>query len=415
LPFFFEPCASARRSRFPDTGGLARCDWFNNIFMNKAIELVTSNCNFGKPVQKYHCLIALLLSVGAAHAADIVIGQSTPLTGSNADIGKDIRDGAQAYFAKVNASGGVTGRMIKLVSLDDRNDPKLAAENAKQLIDQNALALFGYASSTLSLPSMAAVKEHRIPFIAPFTGADAIRKQNDYVFTIRATYTDELDKILSYWTNLGVNKSVVIHYEDEIGKQNFQTVARYLERFGKQPKSIAIKRNTDVAETTIKSIIEADPQFIVLTTLYGPGTQIIKALKAAGKFYPISSLSFVGASQLAKAAGKDAEGVSVALVVPSPKNGAVPVVRECREAWNKTGNAATMSPTSLEACIAAKVLVEGIRNAGKEPSRDSLKKGLEDLGRYDAGGLEIVFSPTSHHGGSFVDLAVITSNGDLRN
>jgi branched-chain amino acid transport system substrate-binding protein len=366
-------------------------------------------------MQKYHCLIALLLFAGAAHASDIIIGQSTPLTGSNADIGKDIRDGAQAYFSKVNASGGVAGHMIKLVSLDDRNDPKVAAENAKQLIGQNALALFGYGSSTLSMPSMAIVKENRVPFIAPFTGADAIRKQNDYVFTIRATYTDELGTILSYWTNLGANKSVVVHYDDEIGKQNFQTVASYLERFGQKPKSIAIKRNTDVDAATVKSIIEADPQFIVLTTLYGPGTQIIKALKAAKKLYPISSLSFVGASQLAKAAGQDAEGVSVALVVPSPKNGAIQVVRECRDAWTKAGNAGTLSPTSLEACIAAKVLVEGIRRAGKEPTRDSLKKGLEDLGHYDAGGFEVVFSPTSHYSGHFVDLAVITANGDLRN
>src|ERR1700674_568941 len=364
---------------------------------------------------KYHCLIALLLMAGAANASDIVIGQSTPLSGSNADIGKDIRDGAQAYFDKVNASGGVSGHMIKFVSLDDRNDPKIAAENAKQLISQNALALFGYASSTLSMPSMAAVKENRIPFVAPFTGADAIRKQNDYVFTIRATYTDELGKILAYWTNLGVNRSVVVHYEDEIGKQNFQTVANYMERYGKQPKSIAIKRNADVSAATIKSIIEADPQFIVLTTLYGPGTQIVKALNAAGKLYPISSLSFVGASQLAKAAGKDAEGVSVALVVPLTKKGGIPVVRECRDAWSKAGNAGTMSPTGLEACIAAKVLVEGIRKAGNEPTRDSLKKGLEDLGHYDAGGFEITFGPTSHHGGHFVDLAVITSNGELRN
>jgi ABC-type branched-subunit amino acid transport system substrate-binding protein len=366
-------------------------------------------------MQKIRFLIGLLLLAGTVHAADIVVGQSTPLSGSNADIGKDIRDGALAYFSKVNAAGGVGGRTIKLVTLDDRNDPKVAAENAKELIGQNVLALFGYASSTLSLPSMQLVKDNRVPFFAPFTGAGVIRKQNDYVFTIRVTYTEELEKILSYWTNLGVNRAVVVHYDDEVGKQNYQTVASYLERFGKKPTSIPIKRNADVGDATIQAIVAADPQVIVLTTLYGPGTQIVKALKAAGKAYPISSLSFVGASQLAKAAGPDAEGVSVALVVPLATQGAIPVVRECREAWAKGGYKGTMSPTSLEACVAAKVLVEGIRRAGKDPTRESLKKGLEDLGHYDAGGLELTFSPTSHHAGRYVDLAVISSGGELRN
>lgn len=362
------------------------------------------------------CLVLAFLLAGTVAAKEIVIGQSTPLSGSNAEIGKDIRNGAIAYFNKVNAAGGVNGNTIKFVSLDDKNDPKQAAENARQLVnEQNALALFGYASSTLSIPSMAIVSEKHVPFFAPFTGADAIRKQNDYVFTIRATYADELDKILAYWTSLGVTRIVVVHFDDEIGKQNFETVARYLQRFDKKPTAVSIKRNVDVPDAAIESIIKAAPQVIVVTTLYGPTTQIIKKLKAADKSFPMSSLSFVGAAQLAKAAGKDARGVSVAQVVPLPKSGSVAVVRECRDAWQKADMKEALTPTSLESCIAAKVLVEGIRKAGKDPTRDGLKKALEELGRYDAGGLEIAFSPSSHHGGKFVDLVVITANGDLKN
>ena len=326
-------------------------------------------------------VIALLLA-GSATAREIVIGQSTPLTGSNSELGKDIRDGALAYFHKVNAAGGVNGNTLKLLTLDDKNDPKVAAENARQLVvEQSALALFGYASSTLSLPSMPLVREKGVPFFAPFTGADAIRQQNDYVFTVRATYADEIEKILSYWTTFGVTKALVIHYDDAVGKQNYQTVASYLQRFDKQPISLSIKRNAEVPDAAIKTIIAADPQVVLVTTLYSPAADIIKRLKRAGKNYPISSLSFVGATQLAKAAGMTQ----------------------------------AMTPTSLESCFAAKVLVEGIRKAGKEPSRESLKKGLEDLGRYDAGGLDVTFSPSSHYGGRFVDLAVITANGDLRN
>ncbi|MBI3715194.1 MAG: ABC transporter substrate-binding protein, partial [Betaproteobacteria bacterium] len=139
----------------------------------------------------------LLLALFALSArAEIVIGQSAPLTGGNAELGNDIRNGALAYFKKVNDAGGVRGQKIKLVTLDDKNDTKLSAENTKKLLEgEEAVALFGYASATLSIPAMPAVAAAKVPFFAPFTGADAIRKQNEYVFTVRATYADEIDKI----------------------------------------------------------------------------------------------------------------------------------------------------------------------------------------------------------------------------
>ncbi|HET9469746.1 MAG TPA: ABC transporter substrate-binding protein, partial [Usitatibacter sp.] len=113
-------------------------------------------------------LLALLALPAAAADNRIVIGQSAPLTGSNAGIGKDIRDGALAYFRKVNEAGGVHGRPIELVSLDDRNDRKTAGANAARLVNQeNVVALFGFASTTLSLDAMPVVKEKRVPFFAP--------------------------------------------------------------------------------------------------------------------------------------------------------------------------------------------------------------------------------------------------------
>src|SRR3954463_13458520 len=84
-------------------------------------------------------------------ASTIIIGQSAPLSGSNQELGQDIRNGALAYFKKINEAGGIQGRKIELVTLDDGNDVKRAGENARQLIEgQGVFALFGYASATLS-------------------------------------------------------------------------------------------------------------------------------------------------------------------------------------------------------------------------------------------------------------------------
>ena len=145
-----------------------------------------------------------------------MIGQSAPLSGSNAAFGTDIRDGALAYFKSVNAKGGVDGRQIELVSLDDKNDRKLAGANAQKLLQENKVsALFGFASATLSLDAMPLAEKADVLFFAPFSGANPVRKASPVVFTLRASYPEELEKILAFWTGAGLKQVVVIHYDDE--------------------------------------------------------------------------------------------------------------------------------------------------------------------------------------------------------
>lgn len=359
---------------------------------------------------------SLLLAAAPVLAQDIVVGQSAPLTGGNAELGNDIRNGALAYFRKVNEAGGLPQGKLKLVTLDDRNDTKLSAENTHKLLGEHqAVALFGYASSTLSIPAMPAVMEHKVPFFAPFTGADTIRKQNEYVYTVRATYADEIGKIINFWGNLGNTRVSVLHYDDAVGKQNFETVAQVLKKFDRTPVSVAIKRNADLTDQNVKDAIASDPQVMVITTLYAPAAQMIKRLKATHRGTMVTSLSFAGASQLAKALGPDATGVSVALTVPAPRSRSIPVVAECDEAWTAAGQKEPMSVTALESCIAAKVLVEGMRRAGKDLTRASLHRALSALGRYDAGGYVVDFKPGFRHGGSFVAMALLRPNGEVRN
>lgn len=357
---------------------------------------------------------ALCLPLAAVAADKILIGQSAPLTGSNAEIGKDIRDGAAAYFRKVNAAGGVNGRQLELVSLDDRNDRKTAGANAVKLVSEaNVLALFGFASATLSMDAMPIVRERRVPFFAPFTGADAIHRQGPYVFVMRASYADELVKILDHWNQLGAERVTVIHYDDEIGNQNYATVERIMKAANKKAVSVKLKRNAAVEPAQIQAIVKSDPQVIVATTLYGATAQVLKGLREANRPYNMTSLSFVGPSQLAKAAGPDAAGVSVAGVVPPPNKAVVPVIKECGNVMKEAG-IPELNYTNLEACIAAKVLVEGLRRAGPNPTREGLYKALTGLSQYDAGGYVVKFGPESRHGSNFVELAVIGKNGQFR-
>lgn len=359
--------------------------------------------------------LAFALPFSTLAAEKVLIGQSAPLTGSNAEIGKDIRDGALAYFKKVNEAGGVNGRTIELVSVDDKNDRKTAGANAVKLVnEQNVVALFGFASATLSMDAMPIVKEKRVPFFAPFTGADAIHRQNPHVFVMRASYADELVKILEHWgVGFAPDRVTVLHYDDEIGNQNFATVERLMKTANKTAVSVKIKRNAKVEPAQIQAIIKSDPQILVATTLYGATAEVIKALKAARSPFNITSLSFVGPSQLAKAAGADAAGVSVAGVVPPPGKTLLPIVKECGDVMKKAG-VAELNYTNLESCIAAKVLVEAIRRAGRTVNRETLSAALASVSNYDTGGYVVNFGPQGRHGSSFVELAVISKTGRFR-
>ncbi len=364
---------------------------------------------------RWGTVLAAWIWAGHVVAQDAwVVGQSAPLSGSNANFGTDIRDGALAYFNSVNARGGVGGRRIELVTLDDKNDRKQAAANAARLIDDNRVsALFGFASATLSLDAMPLAEKAGVLFFAPFSGANAVRKNTPVLFTLRASYTDEMDKMIEFWSGFGLKRVVVVHYDDEVGKQNFEAVSATLAKQDNKPQAFSIKRNTAVSADQVNELLGLKPDYIVSTVLSGPAADIAKQLKTKGLVVPMSSLSFVGAQQFIEAAGPAAAGVSIGQVVPNPSSG-LPVVRECAKALQEAGIKEAMNSAHLESCIAAKVLTEAMRRA-KKPDARGLLESLQTLGAYDAGGFKVSYSAASHHGSKYVELGMVTREGRLRN
>jgi ABC-type branched-subunit amino acid transport system substrate-binding protein len=347
------------------------------------------------------------LAQGAAGA--IVIGQSAPLSGSNKDLGTDIRNGAAAYFKRVNDAGGVNGRKIELVSLDDANDTKRSEANTKQLLEQNnPVALFGYGSATLSRPALPHVEAARITFFAPFTGADPMRKFNRYVYNHRASYADELEKIVEHYTTFGVKRIAVLHYDDAVGKENFNAVDRALKSRNLAPVAVAsvTRTQTDFAKE-LAAVGKATPDVVILTTLYKTSADFIKGMKKAGVGTQFVSTSFAGSTALANSLGTDGLGVAMAQVVPSYLKRSVPVVKEYQAAMEAAFGKKEFSYTSLESYIAAKVLVEGLRRAGPNPTRDKLLAALDTVSSYDVGGYLVSFSPNNHNGSSFVSLSIL--------
>ena len=343
-------------------------------------------------------------------AQRILIGQSTPLTGANAELGNDIRNGALAYFRKVNEAGGVHGRKIELLTIDDANQVPRAEANTQKLVEEEGVfALFGYASATLSRPALPFVEKHKVPFLAPFTGADPMRVHHKYVYNMRGSYAEELEKIVDHFAPLGVKRFSIVHYDDVVGKENFTAVDRALKKRGLAAVSVTAfkdRAKPDI-EGGVKEIAAGQPDVVILTTLSKATADFVRVAQKTGLGAQMASNSFPGASPLAKELGKQGEGVIVATVVPPPTKRSLPVVKEYQHCIELQTGKKEYSFTSLESYIGAKITVEALKRAGPKPTREGFMQALEALKDFDVGGYSISFAPDNHNGSSFVELTVI--------
>jgi branched-chain amino acid transport system substrate-binding protein len=343
-------------------------------------------------------------------SSTILIGQSVPLTGANAELGHDIRNGALAYFTKLNEAGGVHGRKIELITLDDGNNLQRSEANTIELVEKrNVFALFGYPSATLSRPAMPIVEKHRVPFLSPFTGADPMRVFNKHVYNMRGAYADEMEKIVDHFESLGLKRFSIVHYDDVVGKENLTAVERALKKRNLSVVSVAAWKDRAKPDIDggLKEIMKGQPDVVILTTLYKATADFFRAAQKVGFNAQMASNSFPGASPLARELGAQGAGLIVATVVPPPTKRSLAVVQEYQAAIEKQIGKKEFSFTSLESYIAAKVTVEAMRRAGPGLTRDSFQKALDGMKGYDAGGYFVNFSPTDHNGSSFAELTVL--------
>ena len=362
--------------------------------------------------------IAVLFMLAAASAASaqgvtadtILIGQSAVFSGPAQDLGNEMRAGAEAYFKSVNESGGINGRRIKLISLDDGYEPDRAKANTQKLINEDkVLALFGYVGTPTSNAALPLFTEGKVPFIGAFTGAQSLREPyNRYIFNVRASYFDETEQIVDHLVREGLTKIAVFYQNDAYGKAGLAGVERAMKKRNMQIAATAtVERNKiDVAEA-VKKIASSASTAVIMISAYTSCAAFIREMKKAEAYPQFWNVSFVGSKALARELGAEGRGVQISQVVPFPWSAGIPIVNEYQK---KMGNEANYSFTSLEGYIAASVLVRGLRKAGNNLTRESLVDAMSHLGTVDLGGFTVKYSPNSHNGSSFVDLTIISKN-----
>ena len=363
---------------------------------------------------------ALLAGFNSARAQPegrIILGQSAAFTGPAAQLGIQFYQGAKLYFDQANAQGGIGRQQIEIRMLDDGYEPARCAENTARLIADDVFALFGYIGTPTSLAALPLATRAKIPFIAPFTGAMALREPfNRYAFHLRASYNDETALIVKHLTNLGLKKVAVFHQNDAYGKAGLDGVTLALDRLNLQPVAQAtVERNSVDVALAVKTLVAAGPDAVVQIGAYKGCAAFIREARKAGYGGTFYNVSFVGTQALADELGKDGAGVVVSQVVPSPYNPARPIAREFAEAVKAIGSKEVQANfSSMEGYLAAKVFGEGLRRAGNKPTRESLMAALEGIGNQSFGGFAVSFGPTDHVASSFVELSMLTGDGRVR-
>lgn len=347
----------------------------------------------------------------------IVLGQSCPLTGPAAQLGLQMQAGAKLYFDALNAAGGINGLTVELKTLDDGYEPERCKANTEKFIAEEVLALFGYVGTPTSLAALPLVNQHKLPFFAPLTGAEALRDPaNRWAFHLRASYDDETALIVKQLTQLGLNKIGVFHQNDAYGKAGLDGVQQALLARKLAPHGVAtVERNSVNVAAAVKTLVTAAPEAIVLVSAYKSCAAFIREARKAGFGGVFYNLSFVGTQALSDELGKEALGVVVSQVMPYPFGAnATGVVAEYQAAVQRAGGDLKPNYTGIEGYLAAKVLSEGLRRMGGRPGRDALVGALESMGNYNAGGFAVKFAPGKHEASGFVELSMLTGDGKVR-
>lgn len=378
-------------------------------------------------IRTLRVLLALgfCLVCGATPAAEkpgalgdtIVIGQSGVYSGPLGAYAQDNIAVINAYFETVNARGGIHGRKLKLVALDDGFDPKRTLENAKTLLEkEKAFALINVIGTANNAAIYPLIAEQGIPLVGPYTGATVLRDPAKfrYLFFTRASYADEAEKMVEQLVSTGVRDIAIVYQDDPFGKAGLQAAADALARHKLKPVAAGAFNIAKLEETVTaaETVLKANPAAVIIASSGKGTTSFIKEVLKRGQRPAFFCLSVTNPKQLWADLGQDAHGVVVAQVAPSPWRATLPLVREYQQVLAKL-NSKDFTYGSLEGFIVAKVAVEALRRAGKDLTRAKYLAALEGMQHYDLGGYMIGFSPTNRSGSTFVDLSIIGRDGQF--
>ncbi len=335
---------------------------------------------------------------------EILIGSCSALEGPSHFLGTETVAGAKAYFSMINDAGGVVGRKLKLLTYDDSYDPAKTEACFNRLMEQKVFALGFFVGTPTAVKYIPMAESNKIPLVGLFTGAQTLYVPlRHWVVNVRASYFDETrEQIDGMWGTLGYKKIGVIYPEDAFGAAVLDGVKAALKAHGAEPIAVAsYQRQTAQVGGAIDTVKAANPDAVVVVGPSNTVAPILKQSHAKGWKPLFLTVSFVGTDELILEAGPDAEGTVITQVVPPYYLTEFKTVALYRRTLAKFFPTAQPNFVSLEGFVDAMVLVEGLKRAGKDLTREGLIRGIESIHEHDLGlgpQLKLDYSAKEHKG-----------------
>jgi ABC-type branched-subunit amino acid transport system substrate-binding protein len=363
-------------------------------------------------------LIASVLIGGNVSAEDgvgpseIVLGQSCALTGPAEALGTGMRAGLNAYFAKLNAEGGINGRAIKLISKDDGYEPERAIKNTKTLIEQDKVfLLIGEVGTPTSKAVVPISEDAKVPFFGPFTGAEFLRNPfNKWVVNVRGSYYQEMEKLADYLVDQrGLTKIACFYQNDGYGRAGLSGIKLALEKRSLELVGTGTyERNTVAVKSGLLNIRKAKPEAVVMVGAYRPCAEFIKLAKKVGMQDTVyCNISFVGTEALRNELGSVGDGCLISQVVKFPWDQSVPLVKEYNGAMKQYQPSAEIGFVSFEGYMVAKLFHMVARSVKGALTRENFITAVGSIGTFDLGGVTLNYGENDHQGMDEVFLTTI--------
>jgi branched-chain amino acid transport system substrate-binding protein len=359
---------------------------------------------------------AALGAPGLLHAQDaagkpMVIGQSAHLSGPLAPSFQGVLEGQKLAIDQFNARGGVGGRPVQLVTLDDAFDPARCVANVNRLIDEHDVALLTGLAST---PSVAAVlpvlAERKVPLVGVYAGSPTLRQpQHPYFFTSLASYFDEAEHMLTHLQTLQLPRVSLVLMQGPFGQLMQALMTGLAKQLGIQIVAThTLNADGSNGAEAAKAALTGDPQSVLLMA-FGPcNVPFMKALRTDSAL-PVYVPSIASSEALLHAMGPAARGVIVANVIPSPRRTVAALGRDFKAAATAAGQDTTYD--RYFGYINLRVALEVLRRAGPGAAASRIPPVIEAMGRVDLGGYAVQYGPQRHHGSRYVDLAIVGPDG----
>lgn len=367
----------------------------------------------------FACSSLVSADTTGVHDDRIVLGQSAAFGGPASALGLGMRQGLQAAFAEVNRNGGIHGRRIELLTLDDGYEPNRAIENTRRLIEHDRVfALIGAVGTPTSKASQPIAKAAQVPFFAPFTGAGFLREaSNAHVINVRGSYDQETEAWIHHLTrDMGAERIAILYQDDSFGRAGLSGVLKAMNKRGLSLVGEGTyERNSTAVKSALLKIRKARPDAVVMVGSYRPIAEFVKLAHRVRLDTRFVTISFVGSKALAEQLGELGEGVVVTQVVPFHEDKSLPLVKRYHEALSLLVDDAQTGFVSLEGYVAGRLMAEALRELGPDVTRQGLIDVFQRTQReFELDGLSLSYGPGDNQGMNKVYLSVLQKDGSYR-